>query len=103
MLMVQGCLHLKSAATLVADNTLLINRRWVDSDALKPMKFFDVDSTEPHAGNALLLGDVVVYSASNPATRKKLEHSAITVREVDISELGKAEGGLTCCSLIFRN
>jgi dimethylargininase len=99
---VQGCLHLKSAATLVAPDTLLINPGWVDSSRFGRMRTIPVHASEPFAANALLLDQVVVYPASYPATQERLEQAGISVQTVDVSELAKAEGGVTCCSLIFN-
>jgi len=99
---VNGCLHLKSAVTQVAQNTLLINRTWVDAGTFGHMDLIDVDPSEPFGGNALLVGETVVYPSAQPRTRKRLEDHAIPVRAVDVAELGKAEGGVTCCSLIFN-
>jgi dimethylargininase len=100
---VNGCLHLKSAVTQVARNTLLINPAWVDASAWGPMNLIEVDPSEPFAANALLVGESVVYPAAYPATRRRLEERGIPVRLVDVSELGKAEGGVTCCSVIFTS
>lgn len=99
---VSGCLHLKSAVTQVAKNTLLINRTWVDAGAFGHMNFIEVDPLEPFSGNALLVGETVVYPSAYPGTRRQLEDHGVSVRVVDVSELGKAEGGVTCCSLIFN-
>ena len=41
------------------------------------------------------------YPVGYPATRRRLEERGIVVKAVDVAELGKAEGGVTCCSLIF--
>jgi dimethylargininase len=60
-----------------------------------------VDPAEPHAANALLLGKTVLLPLAFPATRGRLEKQGIEVFPVNISELAKAEGGVTCCSLIF--
>lgn len=65
------------------------------------MKFIDVDPSEPHAANALLVGETVLYQPAFPRTCRRLEERGIQVVLVDASELAKAEGGLTCCSLIF--
>ena len=97
-----GCLHLKSAVTQVAKNTLLINRVWVDAGAFEHMNLIDVDPSEPFGGNALLVGETVVYPSAYPGTQRRLEDHGISVRVVDVSELAKAEGGVTCCSLIFN-
>jgi dimethylargininase len=99
------CLHLKSAVTQVAERTLLINRAWVDAgelaDACGGVDFIDIDPGEPFGGNALLIGETVVYASAHPGTRKKMEERGIPVVPVDVSELAKAEGGVTCCSLVF--
>jgi dimethylargininase len=99
---ISGCLHLKSAVTQVDENTLLINIAWIDQANFAEMKFIEVDSSEPYAANALLVGETVIYQPSFPKTRLKLEATGIHPILVDQSELAKAEGALTCCSLIFK-
>ena len=96
----QGCLHLKSAVTQIDDETLLLNPRWVDSRQFPDLNAIAVDPAEPFAANVLRLGGVLVFSASYPRTRKVLESRRYRVEVVDVSELEKAEAGVTCCSLI---
>jgi dimethylargininase len=98
---VRGCLHLKSAVTRVAENRLLINQAWVDAASFDSFELIDVDPSEPSAGNALLVDDRVIYPAHHPATRRRLHEAGVALEIVDLSELAKAEGGVTCCSLIF--
>ena len=95
------CLHLKTAVTEVADGTLLINRSWVDADAFGSMHFIDVDPSEPFGANAVRIGSALVYPTAFPKTRVRLETHGMDLRAVDASELAKAEGGVTCCSLLF--
>ena len=99
---VDDCLHLKSAVTLVGEDTLLINRAWVDANTFGAMEFIEIDPSEPYAANALLVGEALIYPASFPRTHLRLESKGIGVRVMDVSELQKAEGALTCCSLIFE-
>ena len=99
---VRGCLHLKSAVTAVAPDILLINREWVPADAFRGLSLVDIDPEEPHAANALTIGDAVIYPASFPRTRERLERRGLRVRPVAVDELQKAEGAVTCCSLIFE-
>ena len=99
---VNGCLHLKSAVTLVAPDTLLINGRWVPPDAFSGLELIDIHPDEAYAANALMVGDRVIYPMNFPRTRERLEQLEINVRAVDVSELQKAEGAVTCCSLIFN-
>lgn len=99
---VDGCLHLKTAVTAVADGVLLINRDWAPVDAFGGWELIDVDPAEPFAANALRIGDAVVLSDAFPRTRARLESRGIAVVPVPADELAKAEGGVTCCSLVFR-
>lgn len=97
-----GCLHLKTAATLVAPDRLLINPQWADKKDFRGVGFVDVDPSEPHAGNAVLVGEAVVYPESFSRTGERLAKLGLDVHLVDMSETEKAEGGVTCCSLIFQ-
>jgi dimethylargininase len=99
---VTGCLHLKSAVTAVGHDTVLLNGKWIDADAFAHLDRIDVDPDEPHAANALWVEGTVVYPSAYPRTRRRLEARGIDVEAIDVSELAKAEGGVTCCSLIFE-
>lgn len=98
---VTGCLHLKSAVTSLGRNTLLANRAWFDPKRTDGFEWVDVDAGEPHAANALVIHDAVILPASFPKTRALLEARGFEVLPLDISELQKAESGLTCSSLLF--
>ena len=98
---VTGCLHLKSAVTHLGGNTLLANRTWFDAAPLAGHEWIDVDPAEPHAANALALGGTIIFPASFPRTRARIEARGLSVTSIDISELQKAESGLTCSSLLF--
>jgi dimethylargininase len=98
---VHDCLHLKSAVTLVDEDALLVNPDWVDPAEFAPLSCIEIDPTEPAAANALLVGGTLVYPEGFPLTRQRLVEHGIEVRTVNAAELAKAEGGVTCCSLIF--
>lgn len=101
-LAVQGCLHLKSAVTQVSDRQLLINPDWVDPKAFTGWELILVDPDEPYAANALKIGKAVIYPEGYSQTQARLEQAGILLKLVDVSELIKAEGAVTCCSLIFE-
>jgi dimethylargininase len=98
---VSGCLHLKSAVTFLGRNTLLANRKWFAASCMQDFEWIDVAPEEPHAANALAFGDTVILPASFPLTRERIQARGFTVLPLDISELQKAESGLTCSSLLF--
>jgi dimethylargininase len=98
---VGGCLHLKSAVTLAAEGRLLINPGWAREEDFPEMRFIKVDPAEPGAANILLVGEGTIYQPAYPRTLARLEAAGIHPVLVEASEVGKAEGALTCCSLIF--
>ncbi len=98
---VRGCLHLKSAVTQVSPDALLINPAWTDVAPFRGLELVAVDPAEPHGANALMAGPGVIYSAAFPRTLALLAARGIAVTVVDVSELQKAEGAVTCCSLVF--
>jgi dimethylargininase len=99
---VTGCLHLKSAVTQVSEDTLLINPAWVARAIFGAMKFIEVDESEPSAANAVWIDDAVIYPSSFPKTQQRLEEAGLLLKIVNATEVAKAEGAVTCCSLIFR-
>jgi dimethylargininase len=99
---VEGCLHLKSACGYIGRNTVLVNRTWIDADRLAGVELIDVAEAEPRAANAIGVRDAVLVSAAYPGTARRLEDRGFSVRSVDVSELHKAEGGLSCLSVLLR-
>jgi len=97
---VSGCLHLKSAVTAIADDMLLVNRSWIDPSTFTGFTLVDVDPGEPSAANALRLHDRVIFPAAFPRTARRIEQRGFRVEVVEVDELAKAEGAVTCCSLI---
>ena len=98
----RGCLHLKTAVTLGAPGLLLINPAWADAGAFEDLDCLPVDPAEPHGANAVLVDGRLIYPASCPRTRERLLGRGLQPVSVDMSETEKAEGGVTCCSLIFQ-
>lgn len=100
--LVTGCLHLKTAVTAVDDTTVLLNPAWVSAAAFGAYRVLAVEETEPMAANVLRVGDALVYGASFPRTLRVLRSAGYRPHTVDVSELAKAEGAVTCCSLVLR-
>ena len=100
---VHGCLHLKSAVTAVSDDTLLINREWAPAERFLPFTLIDVDPGEPFGANALRVAEGLIYPSMFPRTLARLLERGLSVRAVEASELAKAEGAVTCCSLLVSH
>ena len=123
---VTGCLHLKSAVTLASlppdqppprlrrsaealrpkaeggRSVLVVNPDWVDVKYFEGFDLIEVDPSEPAAANVLRIGEHLICAAEYPRTRKLLDARGLHTATVPAGELAKAEGGVTCCSLILR-
>jgi dimethylargininase len=100
---VRGALHFKTACSYVGEGTLLVNRGWIDAAALDGYKLIDVASDEHWAANALRIGETVLMPAGFPRTEAILRRAGFQVQSLDVSELQKAEGSVTCLSVIFES
>jgi dimethylargininase len=98
-----GCLHLKSGCTALPDGRLLINRRWIDERDVADFDFVDVPVSEPWGGDVAYIGDTVIAATAFSKTLETLTGHGFRTRPVDVSEFAKAEGGVTCMSLIFSS
>ena len=99
----RGCLHLKTAVSTLPNGVLLLDPRCVDPESFDGARCIHVDHDEPEAANVLVVGETVVLPASAPRTREMLNAAGYRTVAVDASELAKAEGGLTCCSLLLSS
>ena len=100
-----GCLHLKTGATLAGPDragnpVLLYHPGSVDPSQFAGVEPMAVDAGEPGAANCLRAGDRLIIPGGNPRSAQCLRDSGFQVVEVDVSELQKAEAGVTCMSLI---
>jgi dimethylargininase len=100
---VRGCLHLKSAITALDDRTLLANRRWMAEQEFADFDLVDIDPAEPMGANIVRVGPNLLYAAAFPRTLDLLQRRGYAAEAIDVSEIAKAEGAVTCCSLIFTD
>lgn len=97
-----ACLHLKSAVTALGADRVLLNPEWVEARIFEPLEAVPVAPDEPHAANVLRIGDAIVAAAAHVRTIEGLRSRGYDVTAIDVSELAKAEAGVTCCSLIIE-
>jgi dimethylargininase len=98
---VTGCLHLKSAVTALDAERVLANPAWID---MAPFAGFDVlplAPEEPGAANVLRVAGLVIAHPGFPRTLDRISALGYAVRPLDVSEFIKAEGALTCKSLLI--
>jgi dimethylargininase len=98
---VDGYLHLKTVCTALPDGRLLLNPHAVEMRDLDGVATCAVDGREPTAANVALVNGRIVAALSNPRTVAALIKEGFDVEVVDLSEFAKAEGSVTCLSLLF--
>lgn len=103
---VDGCLHLKTGCTALDDSTIILNPEWVDPSAFAGFRRVHTLPEEPFGGNVLRLpcdgGDKLCMNEAFPKTIDLVEALGYEPLATDISEFVKAEAGLTCMSVPFR-
>jgi dimethylargininase len=95
------CLHLKSACSGLDDTTVLLNPEWVEPNVFSGARTLAVAAGEPWGANTMRVGNTIITPASEPNTRASIERHGYQTAAVDVSELQKAEAGVTCLSLIM--
>jgi dimethylargininase len=98
---VKGCLHLSTGCSYLGRDLMLVNSTWIDATVFQYFKLLEVPETEPWAANTIAVGDMVLVPSAFERTRALVEAHGFQVITTDISELQKAEGALTCMSLLF--
>lgn len=94
-------LHLKSSLNVVGENTLLTTTAFAGRDLLKGYRQIVLSDAETYAANTLWLNGRLIMPQGFPDTRQKLETLGLPLVELDVSEVAKMDGGLTCLSIRF--
>ena len=94
-------LHLKSSVNFIGNNTLLMTADFAYRSEFDSFEKIVLDEEESYSCNTLLINDVLLTPAGFPAVREKLKITGLPVIELDMSEVQKMDGGLTCLSLRF--
>jgi len=100
---VNGGLHLTTGCGVIDDETVLLNPRWLDSSAFRGLRQLHVSEDEPWSANTIRVGGAVCLEDEAPRTIDLVQPYASSIDTLNISEFRKAEGSLSCLSLIFRD
>ena len=98
---VQAGLHLKSSINYLGNNTLIVTKDFANKADLKRYDKIVVDETDAYAANTLWINDRLLTPKGFPKTKQKLESLGLDIIELDMSEVRKMDGGLTCWSIRF--
>lgn len=98
---VNGYLHLLSAVAYLGDNRLLAAPEFADHPAFAGLEIIPVAAEDIYAVNVLPIGRNIIMPAGYPRVAQALTGCGYTVLPVPMSEFAKADGGVTCLSLVW--
>lgn len=94
-------LHLKSSVNFVGNNTLLVTKNLSGYPGFSTYNKIILDEDEEYAANTLWVNHNLLMPKGFPNTHTKLTGLGLPIIELDVSEVRKMDGGLTCMSLRF--
>ena len=94
-------LHLKTGLAYLEQNNLVACGEFLSNPAFQHYNILKIDDDESYAANCIWLNDKVLIPKGFPKSRETLENAGYSIKEVDVSEFRKLDGGLSCLSLRF--
>lgn len=92
-------LHLKSSVNYLDARTLLVTRPCRDLDCFRRYRKLVVPDGDEYAANVVEINGKILFPEGFGRTREMLEGAGFPTVCLDVSEIRKMDGGLTCLSL----
>ena len=97
----RNVLHLKTGLAYLGNRILLAAGEFIKNPIFRDYEMIPISESESYAANSLWLNGQVVVPVGFARTRRAIENLGLPVRDVDVSEFRKLDGGLSCLSLRF--
>jgi len=94
-------LHLKTSVSFLGNNLLVINPSFIDAEPFRKYEWIEVEEEEAYAANCLAVRDHVILPAGFPNLVQRIQEHGFVTLPVEMSEFQKADGGVTCLSLLM--
>ena len=98
---VGASLHFKSSVNYSGKNSILVTQDFANHETLNGYDKLVVDEEEEYSANTLWINDHLIMPRGFPNTKAKLKSLRLPIIELDVSEMQKMDGGLTCLSIRF--
>jgi 2-keto-3-deoxy-galactonokinase/N-dimethylarginine dimethylaminohydrolase len=92
-------LHLKTGIAWLGDRLCIVVRGFPRTPELQRYDIIEVDAADAYAANCVRVNDSVLVAAGFPVVSKRLRAAGFALRELEMSEFRKMDGGLSCLSL----
>ena len=94
-------LHLKTGLAYLENNNLVACGEFLTKEEFQKFNILEIAEDESYAANSIWVNDTVLLPKGYPKARNIIEEAGYSIREVDVSEFQKLDGGLSCLSLRF--
>lgn len=101
MVSLKEVLHLKTGLAYLENNNLLACGEFLKKEEFQKFNILEIDDDESYAANCIWVNDKVLIPKGYPKAKKNIESAGYLIKEVDVSEFRKLDGGLSCLSLRF--
>ena len=95
-------LHLKTSVSTLGGKLLVINPSHIETEPFRDFEWIEVDEGEAYAANCLTVGNNVILPAGFPKLEQRIQAHGLSTLPVEMSEFQKADGGVTCLSLLIN-
>ena len=86
----------------MGSNTLVIDPSSIETSSLSEFKWIETEKPDRYAANCLGIENMVIMPKGFNKVATKIRKEGFKTLELDMSEFEKANGGITCLSIIFK-
>lgn len=93
--------HLKTGIAYLGDNKMVVAGEFVDHPAFDSYDKIVISNEDEYSANCIRVNDYVIIPEGFSETKRKINEAGYETIELDMSEVRKQDGGLSCLSLRF--
>lgn len=93
--------HLKTGIAYLGNNQLVVAGEFVGHPAFASYEQIIIGKEDEYSANCIRVNDYVIIPSGFPETNRKFTEAGYQTIELDMSEVQKHDGGLSCLSLRF--
>ncbi len=93
--------HLKTGVAYLGDNRMVVAGEFVDHPAFDSYEKIVISKEDEYSANCIRINNYVIIPQGYEETKRKFNEAGYQTIELDMSEVQKHDGGLSCLSLRF--
>lgn len=97
----QKFFHLKTGIAYLGNNKMVVAGEFVDHPAFDSYDKIVISAEDEYSANCIRVNDYVIIPEGYSETKRKINEAGYETIELDMSEVRKQDGGLSCLSLRF--